>query len=72
MAKIAPSILAADFSRLGEDVKDVCSRGIDYLHVDIMDGEFVPNISFGPDVMKSMNSIATVPYEVHLMIVKPD
>lgn len=72
MAKIAPSILAADFSRLGEDVKDVCSRGIDYLHVDIMDGEFVPNISFGPDVMKSMNSIATVPYDVHLMIVKPD
>ena len=72
MAKIAPSILAADFSRLGEDVKDVCSRGIDYLHVDIMDGEFVPNISFGPDVMKSMNGVATVPYDVHLMIVKPD
>ena len=72
MAKIAPSILAADFSRLGEDVKDVCTRGIDYIHVDIMDGEFVPNISFGPDVMKSMNSIATVPYDVHLMIVKPD
>lgn len=72
MAKVAPSILAADFSRLGEDVKDVCSRGIDYLHVDIMDGEFVPNISFGPDVMKSMNGVATVPYDVHLMIVKPD
>ena len=72
MAKIAPSILAADFSRLGEDVKDVCARGIDYLHVDIMDGEFVPNISFGPDVMKSMNGVATVPYDVHLMIVKPD
>ena len=72
MAKVAPSILAADFSRLGEDVKDVCTRGIDYLHVDIMDGAFVPNISFGPDVMKSMNSIATVPYDVHLMIEKPD
>ena len=72
MAKVAPSILAADFSRLGEDVKDVCSRGIDYLHVDIMDGEFVPNISFGPDVMNSMNGVATVPYDVHLMIVKPD
>ena len=72
MAKIAPSILAADFSRLGEDVKDVCTRGIDYIHVDIMDGEFVPNISFGPDVMKSMNGIATVPYDVHLMIIKPD
>ena len=72
MAKVAPSILAADFSRLGEDVKDVCTRGIDYLHVDIMDGAFVPNISFGPDVMKSMNGIATVPYDVHLMIEKPD
>ena len=72
MAKIAPSILAADFSRLGEDVTDICNRGIDYLHIDIMDGAFVPNISFGPDVMKSLNSIATAPYDVHLMIVEPD
>ena len=68
MAKIAPSILAADFARLGEDVKDVCSRGIDYLHIDVMDGHFVPNISFGASVMKSLNSIATVPYDEHLMI----
>ena len=72
MAKIAPSILAADFARLGEDVKDICDRGIDYLHIDIMDGAFVPNISFGPAVMKSLNSITTVPYDVHLMIVEPD
>ena len=72
MAKIAPSILAADFARLGEDVKDICSRGIDYLHIDIMDGAFVPNISFGAGVMKSLNNIATVPYDVHLMIVDPD
>ncbi len=72
MAKIAPSILAADFARLGEDVKDVCSRGIDYLHIDVMDGHFVPNISFGASVMKSLNSIATVPYDVHLMIYNPD
>lgn len=72
MAKVAPSILAADFSRLGDDVEDVCSRGIDYLHVDIMDGAFVPNISFGPDVMKSLNIIATAPFDVHLMIVEPD
>jgi ribulose-phosphate 3-epimerase len=72
MAKIAPSILAADFARLGEDVKDVCSRGIDYLHIDVMDGHFVPNISFGASVMKSLNNIATVPYDVHLMIYNPD
>ena len=72
MAKIAPSILAADFSRLGEDVKDICERGIDYLHIDVMDGVFVPNISFGADVMKSLNEIAGVPYDVHMMIVEPD
>ena len=72
MAKIAPSILAADFARLGEDVKDVCSRGIDYLHIDVMDGHFVPDISFGASVMKSLNNIATVPYDVHLMIYNPD
>ena len=72
MAQISPSILAADFSQLGADVKDVCERGIDYLHIDIMDGAFVPNISFGPSVMKSLNKLATVPYDVHLMIEKPD
>ena len=72
MAKIAPSILAADFSRLGEDVRDVCERGIDYLHIDVMDGIFVPNISFGAAVMKSLNGIASVPYDVHLMISGPD
>lgn len=72
MAQIAPSILAADFARLGEDVKDVCDRGIDYLHIDVMDGKFVPNISFGASVMKSLNDIATVPYDVHLMIEDPD
>lgn len=72
MAKIAPSILAADFARLGEDVKDVCEKGCDYLHIDVMDGAFVPNISFGADVMKSLNGIATVPYDVHLMIEAPD
>jgi ribulose-phosphate 3-epimerase len=72
MAKISPSILAADFARLGEDVKDICDRGIDYLHIDVMDGSFVPNISFGAGVMKSLNNITTVPYDVHLMIWDPD
>ena len=70
-ALISPSILAADFARLGEDVADVCARGIDYLHIDVMDGNFVPNISFGPAVMKSLNSVATVPYDVHLMVDEP-
>lgn len=72
MAKISPSILAADFARLGDDVKDICDRGIDYLHIDVMDGSFVPNISFGADVMKSLNGITAVPYDVHLMIWDPD
>ena len=71
MAKIAPSILAADFSALGDDVRDICSKGADYMHIDVMDGMFVPNISFGADVMKSLNGIATAPYDVHLMIVEP-
>lgn len=72
MAKIAPSILSADFARLGEDVDDIQSRGIDYLHIDVMDGSFVPNISFGSAVMKSLNDIAKVPYDVHLMIERPE
>lgn len=72
MIKIAPSILSADFSRLGEEVKEICDIGIDYIHVDVMDGHFVPNISFGAAVMKSLNGIATAPYDVHLMIENPD
>lgn len=72
MAKIAPSILAADFANLGCEVTDICSGGADYVHIDIMDGAFVPNISFGSAVMKSLNSYTTVPYDVHLMIEKPD
>ena len=72
MAKVAPSILSADFSKLGADVQEICEFGADYIHVDVMDGAFVPNISFGAGVMKSLNNVATIPYDVHLMIEEPD
>ena len=72
MAKIAPSILAADFARLGEDVKDICDRGIDYLHIDVMDGSFVPNISFGGVVMESLRPHTNLFFDVHLMIMDPE
>lgn len=72
MVKVAPSILSADFSKLGADVQGICEFGADYIHVDVMDGAFVPNISFGAGVMKSLNSLATIPYDVHLMIEDPD
>ena len=72
MAKVAPSILSADFSKLGADVQGICEFGADYIHVDVMDGAFVPSISFGAGVMKSLNSLATIPYDVHLMIEDPD
>lgn len=72
MAKVAPSILSADFSKLGADVQEICEFGADYIHVDVMDGAFVPNISFGSGVMKSLNNVATIPYDVHLMIEDPD
>lgn len=71
-AQIAPSILAADFARLGEDVRDICDKGADYVHIDVMDGMFVPNISFGSSVMKSLIGHATIPFDVHLMIMDPD
>ncbi len=72
MIQISPSILSADFSRLGDEVKEICELGADYIHVDVMDGHFVPNISFGAGVMKSLNEISSVPYDVHLMIEDPD
>lgn len=72
MKKIAPSILSADFSKLGEEVMEVSKGGADYLHIDVMDGHFVPNISFGAAVMKSLDKLDTAPYDVHLMIENPD
>lgn len=70
--KIAPSLLAADFSRLGEQVLDVAKAGADRLHMDIMDGMFVPNISFGPLVLQSLSKVTNLPLETHLMIHQPD
>lgn len=72
MAKLAPSMLAADFSRLADQVGAVDKAGADYLHVDVMDGHFVPNISFGADVMKSLYGKIGMPFDVHLMIEDPD
>jgi len=72
MAKIAPSILSADFSRLGQQVGLIEKAGAHLIHVDVMDGHFVPNISFGSTVMKSLLDKTTVPFDVHLMIEAPE
>ncbi|MBN1376201.1 MAG: ribulose-phosphate 3-epimerase [Dehalococcoidia bacterium] len=70
--KIAPSILSADFSRLGDQVREVVKAGADYIHVDVMDGHFVPNITIGIPVVQSLRKITRVPLDVHLMIEKPE
>lgn len=69
--KIAPSMLSADFSNLSEELKKVEAAGADYLHVDIMDGHFVPNITMGPDQVKQLRQVTKIPFDVHLMISKP-
>jgi len=71
MIAIAPSILAADFSRLGELVREVESGGCDRIHIDVMDGHFVPNLSMGPVVVQGLRPVTTLPLEVHLMITDP-
>lgn len=70
--RIAPSLLAADFARLGEEARAVVAAGADWLHLDIMDGHFVPNISFGPVVVKALRGQVDIPFDVHLMIAPAD
>ena len=72
MVRIAPSLLAADFARLGEEVRAVAEAGADWLHLDIMDGHFVPNISFGPGLVRALRRHASIPFDVHLMIAPVD
>lgn len=69
---IAPSVLAADFSRLGEEIEAVASAGADYIHIDVMDGHFVPALTIGPAVVKSVRNRTDLPFDVHLMVSSPD
>lgn len=72
LIKIAPSILSANFAKLGEEIEDVERGGADYIHVDVMDGHFVPNITIGPLIVEAIRPITKLPLDVHLMIENPD
>lgn len=72
MIKIAPSILSANFAKLGQEIKDVENGGADYIHIDVMDGHFVPNITIGPLIVEAVRPITKLPLDVHLMIEEPD
>src|SRR5690625_3670102 len=72
MIKIAPSILSADFKKLGSEIKEVEQAGADYVHVDVMDGHFVPNITIGPLIVEAIKPVTNLPLDVHLMIENPD
>ena len=70
--KIAPSILASNFSKLNDEVISIDNAGADFIHLDIMDGHFVPNLTFGPPIIKSLRNLTKLPFDVHLMVSNPD
>lgn len=71
MVKVAPSILSADFAHLGQEIKDITAAGADLVHLDVMDGHFVPNLTFGPALIKSIRPFTEIPFDVHLMLTNP-